>query len=131
MGLLLNPQRVWSRDDVLSGDCVPPAPGGDAWDLREIPSGVPTRGCVVQNGLTLLYVGIAPKAPPTNGRSSKQTLRSRIIRNHLKGNASSSTLRLTLGCLLSDHLGIELRRVGHGKRLTFADGEATLSEWME
>lgn len=36
-------------------------------------------------------------------------------------------MRLTLGCLL----GLELRRIGSGKRLTFGKGgEATLSQWM-
>lgn len=82
------------------------------------------------DGLTLLYVGIAPKPPPRNGRQpSTQTLRHRI-RYHLQGNAAGSTLRLTLGCLLRDSLGIQLRRVGSGKRLTFADDEQRLSAWL-
>jgi hypothetical protein len=51
-------------------------------------------------------------------------------RYHYRGNAEGSTLRLTLGCLLSSSLGLRLRRVGSGKRLTFADGEARLSESM-
>ena len=38
------------------------------------------------------------------------------IRYHFRGNAEGSTLRLTLGCLLIKPLGIELRRVGSGKR---------------
>ena len=84
----------------------------------------------MRNGLTLLYVGISPKAPPTKGRApSSQTLWKRI-RYHFRGNAYGSTLRLTLGCLLSDELGITLRRVGSGERFTFADGERVLSEWM-
>ena len=48
----------------------------------------------------------------------------------MHGNAYGSTLRLTLGCLLAERLGIELRRVGSGKRRTFGDGEAKLSAWM-
>ena len=52
------------------------------------------------------------------------------IRYHYQGNAEGSTLRLTLGCLLSEELDIELRRVGCGKRMTFAEGEALLSQWM-
>src|SRR5436190_16291096 len=48
----------------------------------------------------------------------------------MRGNAYGSTLRLTLGCLLAEPLGIELRQVGSGKRRTFAAGEAKLSEWM-
>lgn len=49
----------------------------------------------------------------------------------MQGNAEGSTLRLSLGCLLADELGIELRRVGSGHRLTFSTGEAVLSQWLE
>ncbi|MEV5744673.1 GIY-YIG nuclease family protein [Microbispora rosea] len=56
-------------------------------------------------------------------RASKQNLRTRV-RYHYRGNAEGSTLRLTLGCLL----GLGLRRVGSGKRLTF--GERELTAWM-
>ncbi|MFF7839303.1 GIY-YIG nuclease family protein [Streptomyces ossamyceticus] len=59
-------------------------------------------------------------------RTSTQNLRKRV-RYHYRSNAAGSTLRLTLGCLL----GLELRRVGSGKRMTFGKaGEATLSQWM-
>ncbi|MFI1843303.1 GIY-YIG nuclease family protein [Streptomyces microflavus] len=59
-------------------------------------------------------------------RTSTQSLRKRV-RYHYRGNAAGSTLRLTLGCLL----GLELRRVGSGKRMTFGKaGEAALSQWM-
>jgi hypothetical protein len=49
----------------------------------------------------------------------------------MTGNAEGSTLRLSLGCLLSEQLGIQLRRVGSGNRYTFAQGEDSLSEWMD
>jgi hypothetical protein len=50
---------------------------------------------------------------------------------HYRGNAEGSTLRLTLGCLLSQRLGIRLCRVGSGTRLTFTQsGEEALSTWM-
>lgn len=72
----------------------------------------------------LLYVGIAPRYMAN--RASTQNLRKRV-RYHYRGNAAGSTLRLTLGCLL----GLELRRVGSGKRMTFGKvGEAELSAWM-
>lgn len=48
----------------------------------------------------------------------------------MRGNAEGSTLRFTLGCLLEEDLGIQLRRVGSGKRRTFASGEAILSDWL-
>jgi hypothetical protein len=85
---------------------------------------------VTWDGFTLLHGGIAPKAPPANGRlASRQSLRKRI-RYHYTGNAAGSTLRLTLGCLLAERLSIQLRRVGSGQRLTFAVGEVKLSAWM-
>jgi hypothetical protein len=109
----------------------PAAPGVYAWFFRDIPPGVPTEGCIVHQGLTLLYVGISPKAVPLNGRpASRQNLRTRL-RYHMRGNAEGSTLRLTLGCLLTKELGIELRRVGSGTRMTFAGGETALSAWLE
>jgi len=87
-------------------------------------------GCDRRDGLTLLYTGISPKRPPTNGRApSKENLQKRI-KTHFTGNAEGSTLRKTLGCLLADDLGIELRRVGSGRRMTFVAGEQALSNWM-
>jgi hypothetical protein len=71
-----------------------------------------------------------PDPPPENGKPpSQQNIRKRI-RYHFRGNAEGSTLRKTLGCLLADELGIELRRVGSGTRRTFGAGEAILSQWM-
>ena len=128
--ILLDPPKVWSRSEALTSGCVPRAAGVYAWYFMSLPPLVPGQGCLVRHGLTLLYVGIAPKEPPQNGRKpSSQTLAKRI-RYHLRGNAYGSTLRLTLGCLLAEQLGIELRRVGSGGRLTFAQGESVLSDWM-
>ena len=62
---------------------------------------------------------------------SNQSLAKRI-RYHLVGNAEGSTLRLTLGCLLADQLGIKLTRVGSGIRYTFTNpGEIKLDTWLE
>src|SRR5262249_35211568 len=79
---------------------------------------------VHSSGFVLLYVGIAPGPRP-----SRQTLRDRL-RYHFRGNAEGSTLRLSLGCLLSESLGIELRRVGSGRRMTFGAGERALDDWL-
>lgn len=74
--------------------------------------------------LRLLYVGIAPRYMAN--RTSTQNLR-KCVRYRYRGHAAGSTLRLTLGC----PLGLELRRVGSGKRMTFGKaGEAALSQWM-
>ena len=127
---LLRPTRLWSRTDVLSRPSpVPLAPGVYAWWMKEVPMGLDTAGCLTKDELTLLYVGISPKRPSATGTASAQNLRTRI-RNHYRGNADSSTLRLTLGCLLGPDLGIRLYRVGGGKRMTFCEGEVVLSDWM-
>jgi hypothetical protein len=127
---LLQPVRLWSRAEVLTRPSpVPAAPGAYAWFFRELPWPLDTVACVQYHGLTLLYVGIAPKRPPARAAPSRQTLRSRL-RDHFAGNAFGSTLRLALGCLLADRLGITLQQVGGGARLTFSSGEATLSARM-
>jgi len=130
IGSLIHPEKLFSRVEVLQKKCpVPTSPGIYAWFFKEIPEDVPTEGCIKFADKNLLYVGISPKKPPRMGKPSSQNLRKRI-KNHYRGNAEGSTLRLTLGCLLSEKIGIELRRVGSGKRMTFHDGEDKLSTWM-
>jgi hypothetical protein len=128
---IVRPGRLWSRNEILVRPCpVPATDGVYAWYFRQVPPRLVTAGCERSDGLTLLYVGIAPKRPPANtGRPSRQTLRSRVS-DHYRGNAEGSTLRLTLGCLLRDQLGLCLYRVGTGRRMTFSDGEEALSVWM-
>lgn len=129
---LLRPARLYRAAEVRGRDCpIPAAPGVYAWYFTSPPPLVPVTGCHMSGGAVLLYVGISPKPPPANGRPpSRQTIRSRI-RYHYRGNAAGSTLRLTLGSLLANELGIGLRRVGSGERLTFGrDGETRLSAWM-
>lgn len=129
---LLAPTRMFTRTEVLTRPSpVPATPGVYAWYFDKVPHGVPIEGCRTMDGHTLLYVGISPKKPSLDGlKTSRQTLRTRI-RYHYRGNAYGSTLRLTLGSLLAPELGLQLRRVGSGTRLTFSEGEGALSDWME
>jgi hypothetical protein len=128
---LLSPSRLATAAEVLDRpSAVPAAPGVYAWYFDQLPPAVPTEGCHRVEDKTLLYVGISPKAPSKGGGPpSRQNIRKRL-RYHYRGNAYGSTLRLTLGTLLSPSLGIGLRRVGSGTRLTFSVGEHLLSEWM-
>lgn len=127
---LTQPACVWSRAEVLSRPCpVPRAKGVYAWFFRDYPSIIPAQDCVRYNELTLLYIGISPREPSKDGRASPQNLRNRI-RQHYNLNAEGSTLRLSLGVLLEETLGIQLRRVGSGTRKTFHTGETVLSQWM-
>ncbi|MFJ3761748.1 GIY-YIG nuclease family protein [Streptomyces sp. NPDC090080] len=115
---LVSPVRLWTAQEVLARPGpVPAAAGVYGWHFARSPHPDLHAG-------RLLYVGIAPRYMAN--RTSTQNLRKRV-RYHYRGNAAGSTLRLTLGCLL----GLELRRVGSGRRMTFGKtGEATLSQWM-
>src|SRR5260370_14494090 len=99
---LLRPQRLWSRAEVLARPSpVPKAPGVYAWYFRNLANLVPSRDCLTVGEFRLLYIGISPSAPPSNGKlPSKQSLNHRI-RYHMRGTAEGSTLRLSLGCILS------------------------------
>ncbi len=109
---------------------VPKSPSLYGWYFRNFPTEIPTDDCVSHAGFHLLYVGISPSALPGNGKPpSRQSLQHRV-RHHMAGNAEGSTLRLSLGCLLEEERGIQLRRVGSGNRLTFSSGEQWLSEWI-
>jgi hypothetical protein len=130
---LLHPDRLYSASEIASRpSLVPASPGVYAFYFNEPPPGIDTSGCHGVDQHALLYVGIAPKPPPANGASpSKSHLRQRL-RTHYFGNAAGSTLRRTLGCLLSDQLTIQLRRVGSGGRYTFTNpGEQRLDDWMK
>lgn len=127
---LLKPERLWSWAELHPSKVMPPRHAGVyGWYFNHLPAVVPTADCHCIGSLVLAYVGIAPKAIRAELPPSKQTLRNRV-RYHFRGNAEGSTLRLTLGCLLAEELGLELRRVGSGKRLTFHAGEAKLSAWL-
>lgn len=130
-GLFLEHSTAHDRDQVLGRPCpVPARPGLYGWWFRELPAEIDISHCYSRDGLSLLYIGISPRRPPANGKPpSTQNLRKRI-QTHYTGNAEGSTLRKTLGCLLSERLSIELRKVGSGSRMTFGFGEQVLSGWM-
>jgi hypothetical protein len=131
IGSFVTPARLFSRADVLVRPSpVPDVPGVYGWWFRRWPALAAAGGCCQHDGLSLLYAGISPDRPPANGRAaSRQSVATRV-RYHYTGNAEGSTLRKTLGCLLADELGVQLRRVGSGTRMTFGAGEQVLSEWM-
>lgn len=126
--------RPFTRDEVFAEPSpVPSEPGAHGWWFRTLPTDLDVSGCEQRDGLTLLYVGVSPGPPTANGKPAvSQDLRKRI-RYHFGGigaDAQGSTLRKTLGVLLGEQLGFELRRVGSGRRSTFAGGEAVLTQWM-
>jgi hypothetical protein len=130
---LLHPEHLYTASEVLSpSQVLPNSPGVYAWYFDAPVPLIDVTDCHRVDGRVLLYVGISPKAPPRNGKPpSRSTLKKRI-KTHYRGNAEGSTLRRTLGCLLSTQLGIQLRRVGSGNRYTFTNpGEQVLDRWMD
>lgn len=129
---LTAPQRLYTRDDALASPSpIPDGNGIYGWYFDPVPAGVPAGGCHAWQGRTMLYVGVA------DGRAGAHGLRGRIRRHFgatASANASRSTLRLTLGCLLADHLSLRLGWWTSGRakpRLTWLDGgEQRLSDWM-
>ena len=122
---LLRRAPIYRAGDLFRDRDHPPGSAGVyAWFFDVPLPGVPTRDCVWRGDRTLLYVGISPSSP-----SGGETLRSRI-RYHLRGNAEGSTFRKTVGCLLCEDIGTQLRRVGSGTRMTFASKEAALTTWL-
>ena len=74
----------------------------------------------------LVYAGEAGATRWPSGTMSSATLRSRIETNHLSGNVSSSTFRLTLAAILLEELKLEVANPG---RLSPRSDQA-LSTWI-
>jgi hypothetical protein len=127
---LLYPDKLHETSVLDRPSSIPRVSGVYAWYFAEVPPGVPTHDCHQVLDHTLLYVGIAPKETRGTVKPSQRTLYDRLS-DHIRGNAEGSTLRLTLGLLLSERLALELRSVGSGKRFTFTNaGEQVLDGWM-
>ena len=129
---LRRPVRVWSAVDVRGPACKElKAAGVYAWYFDCAPGETPLAGSHQWQGHWLLYVGISPSSAPKKGTTARPQTVARRLKQHYGGNASSSTLRLTLGCLLKQEIGAKLRLTGSSARLTFGEaGEHRLSEWM-
>jgi hypothetical protein len=74
----------------------------------------------------LLYAGQAGATKWPSGKRSNATLRSRIGQQHIRGNARSSTFRLTLSTILLVEFGLT---PAPGGRLT-PDSNRVVSEWI-
>jgi hypothetical protein len=113
---------MWSRAEVLSDPSVVPDTSGIyGWHFRDVPAAELLTGCVQRHGLSLLYVGIAPKHA-----SSASTMRKRIVENHFKARRGLSTLPLTLALLL----GLETRHTKSCNVVPTPQSQQRLSEWM-
>ena len=109
---------------IGKGKDLPGVPGNYLVTIRDI-SALPTLGYTVEtklfNGQNLIYTGIA-------GTS----IRERIWRNHLGGNAGHSTLRLTLGCLFGyTFIPRDKKDPDNGHVRFNEDDERELTAWMK
>ena len=94
------------------------------WSRRGALAAVPHHAHPLDPDVSLFYVGISP-ARETSG----QTIRSRVVGNHLNGNVGSSTFRFVLAALLLDAL--ELHPYFRAKKVALsADDNRRLSAWQ-
>jgi len=121
----LNPGEL-SR--VFEVGTAPKEGGIYAWWFTRGALRVPAREYVTMDGFDLLYIGISPRKPTAAGKASTGNIRSRL-RSHAKRDASWSTLRLSLGILLADELGLTLAL--HAGRIHWGTGEAVLTGWIQ
>jgi hypothetical protein len=104
---------------------LPLQPGFYAWWTRSgsLPNVPPSPHPSVPH-LDLLYVGIAPVSS-----RSRQSLRSRILGNHIRGNTGSSTFRFSLASLLVEDLVLHPLKRGK-KTVLSSDENHSLSDWQ-
>lgn len=122
---ILNPLFLRLADDV---GIAPASPGIYGWWVKKGALDIPDAPYQEKDGHQLLYVGISPRRPSAAGHKSKSTVRDRLV-THATKDASRSTLRRTLGVLLTDDLGLTLGV--HGGREHYGpQGEALISRWL-
>lgn len=122
------PDEVFSLKDLQKNPTLCPSrPGVYGWYFDEPPPYVPKNGCTpVKTGfwpfrttLWLLYIGQADK------------LKDRIMKYHIGGGhyaqGTMSSLRLSLGCLLSDRFGLKL----YYPPESFGEKDKKLNKWLE
>ncbi|TFV62005.1 UNVERIFIED_ORG: GIY-YIG nuclease family protein [Bacillus sp. AZ43] len=105
-------------------DAVPAEPGLYAW--WSLPGALPgiTGPRHPDGGHELVYVGLARSGP-----SSRATLRSRVVGNHIRGTTGQSTLRRSLASLLVEREGWRSRFTD--RPLLVPDDEVRLDAWMQ
>jgi len=94
------------------------------WVTRGALYGVPECLHPRDSNLSLLYVGISPAR-----LSSTQTIRRRLLGNHINGNTSSSTFRFVLASLLLNSLDLHPFRTATKVNLNAADNQR-LRNWQ-
>lgn len=91
---------------------------------------VPRDGCIERDGKHLLYIGIAPPKDRPVRRGAPTPVKSRLWRNHLRGNVRISNLRLSLAALLEQELGLTFWRDRRNRVRMDRHHEDKLSNWI-
>ena len=118
---LLSPLTL---EEASLKDGLPSTPGLYAWWIID-PTKLARVPLVTQeNGLSLIYLGIAKSGP-----SAASDLRSRVLGKHIRGSLGNSTLRRSLAALLWEEQG--WTPIRPGDRVLLSPGEnGLLSQWM-
>jgi hypothetical protein len=120
--------RLTSRSEFFSANNpVPEADGIYGIFVDDVLPGIDTSKCLCVDGRVLVYVG-AGRGRPSSKRSSM--LRGRF-EDHFTNIAEFSTVRFSLGVLLANQIGTELRFTGTDTMVFANGGERRLDEWME
>ncbi|MGY4856845.1 GIY-YIG nuclease family protein [Cryobacterium sp. AP23] len=122
---LLSPDALTNLVDI---GMVPSKKGVYGWWFTPGILKVPSIAYTTAEGRELLYIGIAPRKPSAAGGVSASHLKARITAHAMK-DASRSTLRLSLGVLLADELGLVLG-IHKGRANWGPAGEPRLTRWM-
>ena len=112
-------------EEAAQREGLPFQPGLYAWWVSQ-PGALPQLPLVPrEDGLSLLYVGMAPSS-----KESKETLRSRVAKKHIRGTLANSTFRRTLVALLWQSQGWQPQNTRKLVTISRADNEA-LTRWMD
>jgi hypothetical protein len=127
IGYFAKPDKLYSLKELKKNNLPPRSSGIYGWYFDRLPPFVPPVGCTVvkdkegwffKSRWTLLYIGKA------------KNLKERIVYRHFDGKPYAkgimSTLRLSLGCLLSDKLGLIL----YYPPESFGKRDRKLNKWL-
>lgn len=103
---------------------LPRTPGLYAWWITDPQKLAKVPLTSRENGLSLIYVGIAKSGP-----KAASDLRSRVLGKHIRGSLGNSTLRRSLAALLWEEHGWKPVRPGDRVLLSPEHNEQ-LSHWM-
>jgi hypothetical protein len=102
-------------------------PGLYAWWADATGAAMLTAGLEHDIAAGRIYAGLTGATKWPSGATGRQTLRTRIGRNHIRGRIRGSTFRLTLAGILAPQLGLRLVRPA----VLEPDAERALTTWIK